>query len=450
MKLIIPEMEILENHPFQKDALNRVSFANNLTELIKKIDDPFVLSLNAPWGEGKTTFIKMWLPLLKKEGFHTIYFDAFANDYLNDAFIAIVSEITEYFSEQFKHNKNLDNFLNTSKKVGIQLLGLTGRIAIKAATMGVIKDSDIEMFQEFKEEIAQGSSELIGNVLKDKIENHHQEKQTIITFKKELSDLAASLKNWTENQSTTKLIIFIDELDRCRPSFAVEILEKIKHVFLTKNTVFVLSMHKKQLEEAVKAVYGRGIDANTYLQKFINVETSLPKERSFDQGDDYLKYIYRLSELHDFPVHQELVNYMNELANHFDLSLRQLEKVFLNIILGYLKPDRFKIDALLAFVATIKVCKPKLFQMLLVTKPGGLKMNEIMANCAFDENIDKESDNYHARLKEIKDFLQFCTSGDEAIQEFKSWEEEIQRFNQSRHELIQYHCNLVSSINFNL
>lgn len=67
-------------------------------------------------------------------------------------------------------------------------------------------------------------------------------------------------------------MFFIDELDRCRPTFAIELLERIKHLFDIQNIVFVLSIDKEQLEASTAAAYGSAINAPEYLRRFIDLE----------------------------------------------------------------------------------------------------------------------------------------------------------------------------------
>ncbi len=85
-----------------------------------------------------------------------------------------------------------------------------------------------------------------------------------------------TLKNFCDKE-TKPVVIFIDELDRCRPSFAVQLLERIKHLFDVPNLIFVLLMNKNQLEKAIEGVYGSGTDAKGYLSKFINLFLHLPE-----------------------------------------------------------------------------------------------------------------------------------------------------------------------------
>ncbi|TLX45598.1 hypothetical protein C1E24_18115 [Pseudoalteromonas phenolica] len=74
-----------------------------------------------------------------------------------------------------------------------------------------------------------------------------------------------------------KAFILIDELDRCRPSYAIEMLEIIKHFFETPNFVFVVATDTKQLSHSIKAVYGSGFNGEEYLTRFFNRTASIPK-----------------------------------------------------------------------------------------------------------------------------------------------------------------------------
>ncbi|TOM29984.1 hypothetical protein CGH78_24710, partial [Vibrio parahaemolyticus] len=134
------------------------------------------------------------------------------------------------------------------------------------------------------------------------------------------------------------LVVIIDELDRCRPTYAVELIEKVKHLFSVKNVVFLLVMHRQQLEVAVKSVYGPDIDAHTYLQKFINLETTLPRisQNIYSREiDNYCDRLYYLHELETWNDKQNLQDYIVALSKFYNLSLRQLERVYTNLAIFY-------------------------------------------------------------------------------------------------------------------
>ena len=114
MKLILPPLKINKDVPFGNDLFGREEFANRLFNLISRLDDNLVISINAPWGDGKTTFVHMWQAYLEQKGVRSIYFDAFANDYLEEAFISIVGEIAaaieKEFGQDIGHKEKIKSF----------------------------------------------------------------------------------------------------------------------------------------------------------------------------------------------------------------------------------------------------------------------------------------------------------------------------------------------------
>src|SRR5690606_26432257 len=145
------------------------------------------------------------------------------------------------------------------------------------------------------------------------------------------------------------------------------------HLFSVKNVVFLLVMHKQQLEEAIRSVYGANIDAHTYLQKFINVETSIPKRVADRYNNDIELYVKKLLQLHEITTwgdDRNIVDCIIPLAQHFDLSLRQLEKVFTNIAIIYSTSgeNHLRLVPVIVFIAVIKVINPNVFGRLLLGK----------------------------------------------------------------------------------
>jgi hypothetical protein len=108
----------------------------------------------------------------------------------------------------------------------------------------------------------------------DQLINEHDSKAVAI------NNLKVNVKKWIEivvqeNKLSNPAFVFIDELDRCRPSYAVEMLETIKHIFDIPGVVFVVATDTEQLQHAVKAIYGVGFDARVYLSRFFNSRFSL-------------------------------------------------------------------------------------------------------------------------------------------------------------------------------
>jgi hypothetical protein len=92
-----------------------------------------------------------------------------------------------------------------------------------------------------------------------------------------------------------KLVIVIDELDRCRPDYALALLEIIKHFFAVPHVHFVLDVNLHELENSVKVRYGAEINAGLYLQKFVTLTMALPNKSvdGLSKTFLFLKYALR-------------------------------------------------------------------------------------------------------------------------------------------------------------
>ena len=365
MRIVTPALEIGQDQPFHKDSLMRKPFGDALLNLVLNCSDELVISLDGRWGEGKTTFVKMWQGMLTQAGVPNVYIDAFANDYADDAFIAVASSLTEYIENNTVHpEKDRGNeFREKAKNVGVKLLSWGTKVAIKAATLGAIRGSDLQELKDIQGTLAEDLSGVVGDLVDERLMSHARDVEVLQSFKLLLSDIPAQLSP----EGDKPLVIIIDELDRCRPTYAVELIEKVKHLFAVKNVVFLLVMHKKQLEEAVKCVYGANIDSHTYLQKFINIEANLPKNTGLRGKSDISRYNNMLFEAHEFEERGDrnnLLGSLEALSVHFNLSLRQLERAYTNIAVFYLSSsaEEYRPILIVAGLAVIKVVDPSLYQ----------------------------------------------------------------------------------------
>ena len=106
-----------------------------------------------------------------------------------------------------------------------------------------------------------------------KLNEYQEAKKAVREFKEALLELSNQLSESIPNHP---LVFAIDELDRCRPSYAVELLEVAKHLFSVNNVVFVLVINQLELAQSVKALYGQTCDAEGYLQRFFDLDFRLP------------------------------------------------------------------------------------------------------------------------------------------------------------------------------
>ena len=285
------------------------------------VNNQMVLAINSQWGTGKTSFLQMWNQYLKNEGYKTIFFNAWENDYVEDPFIAFVDEIRESINDENK----IRGLMEKAKDVSLALFKQTPKMASKI----------------LKEKTGFDSEEIISNdelakSVADKIDNYNKNKKSVDKFRKELEKIA--LKEFEQN--TKPMIIFVDELDRCRPDYAINLLERIKHFFNVQNIIFILGIDKEALSNSIKVIYGEQTDINGYLTRFIDLEYRL-KRGSNEQYVNYLvdKYnFYTIFEKRNFRdtllveyQYSDFLKVVIQVAVGFNLSLRDIEKIIVEI-----------------------------------------------------------------------------------------------------------------------
>ena len=262
MRVRPAEVEVPEDSPFEHDLLDRRKPAEILTELVTSIDGSCVLAVDAAWGAGKTTFFRMWAQHLRNKGFTVVSFNAWETDYAGDPFLSLVSEITEELREcKETFSDKIQDTKEAAKKVLVRAIpGL-----LRIATAGVL---DIQPLLE-KE-----AGQILSSFAETKITKYQEAQGSIAEFRAKLGQMAEAV---VESNGQRNLIVMIDELDRCRPSYAVELLEVAKHLFEVDHIVFALAVNRTQLSHSIRALYGRDFDAGGYLRRFLDVDFMLPE-----------------------------------------------------------------------------------------------------------------------------------------------------------------------------
>ncbi len=424
MEIVVQPHQIPEDN-FGSDLFGRKNFGIALANIVKNSKSPLVISLDGNWGEGKSTFVKSWQRILDKENVPNIYIDAFASDYVDDAFMVVAGAITDYVSENAPEKKS-EEFIDKAKNVGAHILSLSAKIGIRALSAGVIKEADLHDLEKIGEDISKDISSSAEKYIKDRLTNHKTERQSIEHFKKFLSTVPSSLKK----PSDSSLTIIIDELDRCRPSFAVEILEKIKHLFSVPNVNFLLVINKSQLQESIKSTYGANINAHTYLQKFITIEATLPKKKG--SNSDIEKYCNHLVSQYNLNT-GEWTEYFTALGTQLNCSLRELERIFSNLAIMLMseKKDADVHEPLIAAICTLKVMSPGVFSRL---AEGNILIEDIHE--AFKYHPDPANENY--TMEYVIKYLSACLMPDIEFNNLDHYDDikRITQFMRNRKKLI--------------
>ncbi|MBU3624761.1 AAA family ATPase [Polynucleobacter sp. JS-Safj-400b-B2] len=207
-----------------------------------------VMAIDGAWGSGKSWLgSSLYQHYQSDETIVPIWIDTFQADWDDDPEMAIFSAL--FSSPKLQAIKNRATSIATIKEGLVKCTGLAGKLILQAASKKFLGDA--EALENF-------SQEALGNYIDKKLESIKTEKEALEQIRKALSEIAKD----------NKIIIFVDELDRCSPSYAVKFLERIKHLFNADGVIIVLLWNADQLASSLSKFYGN-INAE-YFQKFVN------------------------------------------------------------------------------------------------------------------------------------------------------------------------------------
>lgn len=404
MKLTIPPIKIAEEEGFStsKDIFLRKEFGERLANLVAQSKGELVLAIDAQWGEGKSTFIQMWKGYIyhhRKPKIHSIYFDAFANDYQKDPFLALVAEIYELLKDEPEPKKK-----EFRKKAGDAVKSMVRgaiKIGVRTGTGGLLDGSEVDAVEE-------GISKLLGKnvdtVIDDRLESSAKDKLALKSFRDYLEEFAK------EHGKGIPIVFIIDELDRCRPDFALELVEQIKHLFSVPGITFLLVLNKEQLVESIKSRYG-GDDSNatTYLQKFVNIWLKLPRKYDINNDDGVTYVRHALNSMLDDNEKikiNDAVGLLVELVKYFKPSYRGIERMlsYFALIHNMVEESRMysSYQFIIAFICYLKSSRSDLFDMIANKK---IDSQTLIAKTELTD-IDKNTEEYNY-ICELKNYLIF-------------------------------------------
>ena len=250
MRFTPPPLEIGDKDGFANtDIFEYAEFGERFANLVCNLEQSLTVVLDGPWGSGKSTFIKQWAGLLRDTGAPVILFDAFANDHHEDAFTALAGEIVAVAQDQLgSSNSQTQKLVRSATKVSRAIMPLATRIGVRAGTLGLISVDDVEDAGEAAKAILKDmgneAAKAADKAVRERVTKARDERLELQGFREQLAEMAEGLankasKNFSDEQRRP-LVFIVDELDRCRPPFAVNLLERVKHLFSVPGVVFVL------------------------------------------------------------------------------------------------------------------------------------------------------------------------------------------------------------------
>ncbi|MAK72327.1 MAG: AAA family ATPase [Idiomarinaceae bacterium] len=242
-----------------RDEFQRRTIAENIIKLIA-VGGFTPMLLDGPWGSGKTEFSHKLSNLLEDthKDWQVAYVDAFKADHSDEPLITLIAAIAKLLPEKGGNRKYLFQQALPTIKFGL-------KTTAKATVAHLTRESFDELAEEYQGAIDKALNKSIDATVESLLQEH-------VEADKNLEALQSSLRVISEEKP---LILIIDELDRCRPDFAVEILELIKHVFDVPNVHFLLVTNTQQLKAAINHRYGAQVDAQRYLDKFLKFKIQI-------------------------------------------------------------------------------------------------------------------------------------------------------------------------------
>lgn len=295
----------MQEYTFEyRDEFQRKSIAEKLINLISKGADISPMVIDGDWGVGKTEFCKKLIHLIqeqKPDEYQTVYIDAFRSDHNDEPLIAILAEIIKEFTvddngEQTERTKNL------IKRIG-KVINFSLGTVTKAVLGHLLKQNVDDVTEGFSNAWSDDDKKEINGLVSDtaiELSNKAVDSSMDLIAEKLLKEQIESEKNLQalkdillELSQEKPIILFIDELDRCRPDYAVQMLEILKHIFDIDNVKIVLITNMQQLQASVNHRYGSLVQAERYLNKFIKFSFKLPNV--VDDWDGYGNNIRNVS-----------------------------------------------------------------------------------------------------------------------------------------------------------
>ncbi|TNE69507.1 MAG: NTPase [Rhodobacteraceae bacterium] len=319
--------------PWTNDLLGYEKLGETFTRLIQTVDDSKVISIEAGFGHGKTFFRKAWAEHLRQSGEVVVEVDAQRSDHSGDPVVTFLGALLALLPEEEK---------NKVQKIGV--IGKKyGGVAVRTVAKAVLKagaDEAIDAISGQLGEVFEGQEALQSMADSVGEEMSKTAAQMIATqlaaekaIQKELpAQLDALKEELTKGKDTDRVIILIDELDRCHPEYAIALLEAMKHVFDRPGYVFCLMVNADYLEKVAQHRFGAHGEGERYLDKFVDLRLAL-KATAQRKAEAAWQLVMKRLEIGtpygDDPAFsvQAAAELVGKIVKASSLSFRQIERV---------------------------------------------------------------------------------------------------------------------------
>tara|TARA_R110001583_G_scaffold188966_1_gene351562 strand:+ start:14709 stop:16055 length:1347 start_codon:yes stop_codon:yes gene_type:complete len=306
----------------ERDEFKRKSIAEKVISLLQADIDISPMVIDGSWGTGKTEFChKLINQMRDNETHHLIYIDAFKADHADEPLMTVLAGVIKILPDDESKQSFMKKAL-PAVRYGLKTIA-------KAGVSHLLRQDVADVADDFDKEIQKTADKAIDATVESVLKDHVKADQNLKALQTALAEIAA----------TKPIILFVDELDRCRPNFAVDMLEIIKHTFDVEGVSFVLITNTQQLKASVNHCYGHAVDAQRYLDKFIKYRFELSSLSERNINSPVLaarKHFFTLAQekrcLPDDCLKNAVFKKTIEgLIQYHSLSLREVETLILHI-----------------------------------------------------------------------------------------------------------------------
>lgn len=305
-----------------RDEFRRVQVAEKVIQLLTAPIEVSPMVIDGDWGTGKTEFCHKLINKFRAEHarYRLLYVDAFQADHADNPLLTVLSGVLSLLPEGGQKN--------ALRKKAMPVARFAVATVGKAVLSHVLKQNADDLADGLEESLQEASKQVVDASVKALLKDHEEAQKNLHALKETLESIAKD----------EPIVIFIDELDRCRPDFAVQMLEVIKHTFNVEGLQFVLVTNTRQLKAAINHRYGHQVDAQRYLDKFLKFTFRLPDFVLGHQGyasDGVLVSVEHLSRLlgksevlntTDLAEQRNgVAQFVKALVRQNNLSLREVE-----------------------------------------------------------------------------------------------------------------------------
>ncbi|MFB1101582.1 KAP family P-loop NTPase fold protein [Vibrio diabolicus] len=334
-----------EQYNWSTCKTGREQYGKFLISILTSEMDGHVLNLNGAWGTGKTEFLKRIYVSLAENEYPVVYIDAWESDFIKDPLTVICSEFLNQLGFTFANNdegkfeeikKELNTLMARISSISqiITPLGSLYKSYDPSASEGIdFASALLEISKiDFKRKcgVIDNNASLIERMLGSQMELVEGMKD----IRKQITAISGILERVYELK--TPIIVLVDELDRCRPDYAIKMLEVVKHFFDVKGCNFLIATDTESLQESIKAVYGSNFDAERYLRRFFNQRIALQRpsiQNYIKQKEiDYLSLCGRVKLAPFSEDNEGFVRFLSCLLDRQTFELRDIERFIQKLI----------------------------------------------------------------------------------------------------------------------